>query len=269
MNPGPTVNESRAPTGAVGFAAGGGRRRDACPTRSRADGERPSHLQRVRVAHERVAPVRERDLERLLPDGGDVGADVDPRAAQMEVVLLRPVVDLDLELAGLDARDGIPLRVAERDREAGPDRPEEGRRRGGGDRDARDGEGDEARGHDDGGPSSSTVLYAGRAAIGFRLVTRGAPRRIARRAPRRSGREARRPPRRSASATATGRRDGARPTCVRHPPARHGRRRTGRASRSSGPAASCAAATSAPTSTSSPTATAMSCRLAGYVITSS
>ena len=99
--------------------------------------------------------------------------------------------------------------------------------------------------------------------------TNAARRRSAPRARRRSRRGAApRPPRR-ASARRTGTRPRTRPTCGRRRPARRGRRRRRGSPAAPVPAASRAAATSSPAATSSGTETAMSCRIAGYVITSS
>ena len=94
VKPGPTVFSVEPPAPTL---RGGGRRRGrGRRTRGRRRGRRPAgadleragHLPRVRVADERVVPVPQRDLERLLADVRDAGADVDARAAQMEVVLL-------------------------------------------------------------------------------------------------------------------------------------------------------------------------------------
>ena len=77
----------------------------------------------MRIADERVLARLERDLERALALGGDVGGDVDAaRPREVEVVRARLVVDDERVVAGRDAVGAL-----EADVEAGADASVEGR----------------------------------------------------------------------------------------------------------------------------------------------
>ncbi len=87
------------------------------------DLERPLHEARVRVAHELVGALLQRDGERLRPALADAGLDVDARPGQVKVVLRRLVGHDELDLRRL-GRLGRHL-----DRESRADGPLVGRRR--------------------------------------------------------------------------------------------------------------------------------------------
>ena len=65
------------------------------------DLERPLHEARVRVAHELVGAFLQGDGERLRPGLPHARLDVDPRAREVEVVLVRLVRDDELDLPRL------------------------------------------------------------------------------------------------------------------------------------------------------------------------
>src|SRR5262245_41660339 len=64
-----------------------------CRWYASADGQRPVHRARVRVADERVRARLQVDGKRLRAGGPDVGGDVHARAGEVEVVARRLIVD--------------------------------------------------------------------------------------------------------------------------------------------------------------------------------
>src|SRR5512133_4299624 len=83
------------------------------------DLEAALHDRRVRVADELVGALLQRDRPGERPLRTDAGLLVDARALQVEVVEVGQVLDYDLVLAGLQARD-LGRALLQRDREAGP-----------------------------------------------------------------------------------------------------------------------------------------------------
>ena len=74
------------------------------------------------IADERVLAVDEIERVGLRPLRLDLGRDIDARPSEMEVVIVRLVLDRERERTGIEARDLGPRSVLDRDREPRSDR---------------------------------------------------------------------------------------------------------------------------------------------------